>query len=377
LAKANISMKALLTVVRIFVGLLFIFSGLVKVNDPLGLSYKMQEFFEVWGMNGLSGYALLFSLLMNAFEIIAGVAVILGWRMRLFSWLLLLLIIFFTFLTGYAVLSGKIKTCGCFGDCIPLTAAQSFMKDILLTILIVFIFIKRNTIKPFLPAAANAFIIVLVTAGCAYAQYHVLEHLPVVDCLPYKKGNNLLEQMKQPEGAVPDSFEILMKYLKDGKEIEFDMDHFPDDFNDSAYQFVDRYQKLVKKGSGAPPISDFVLYTESGTDSTKEILNQLNRYIILFVKDAATAKYNWARNADRVAKAAAEKQIPVYVVTATVNEAKAQLYNVPNVQFLRGDATVIKTAARVNPTYFVMMQATVLGKYANADYEKVITAINQ
>ena len=69
---------------------------------------------------------------MIVFEIIAGVAVLLGWRMRLFAWLLLLLIMFFSFLTGYAVLSGKIRECGCFGDCIPLQAMGSFIKDLIL-----------------------------------------------------------------------------------------------------------------------------------------------------------------------------------------------------------------------------------------------------
>src|SRR6195952_3249060 len=149
-------MKTGLTIARIIVGILFIFSGLVKANDPLGLSYKMQEFFEVWGWSFFNDFTLSFSILMIAFEIIAGVAVLLGWRMKLFSWLLLLLIIFFTFLTGYAVLSGKIRTCGCFGDCIPLTAVQSFTKDLILTALILFIFAVRNKVKPlFSPAASG------------------------------------------------------------------------------------------------------------------------------------------------------------------------------------------------------------------------------
>src|SRR5688572_20448289 len=137
-------MKTILIIVRWLVGLLFIFSGLIKANDPLGLSYKMQEFFEVWGWHGLNDYTLSLSILMIAFEIIAGVAVLVGWRMRLFSWLLLLLIIFFTFLTAYALFSGKIRTCGCFGDCIPLTAQTSFIKDLLLLLLILFLFANKN-----------------------------------------------------------------------------------------------------------------------------------------------------------------------------------------------------------------------------------------
>src|SRR5476649_283806 len=132
MGNTNSTKRTVLVIIRWFVGLLFIFSGLIKANDPLGLSYKMQEFFEVWGWSGLHGYTLALAFIMNVFEILAGVAVIIGWRMKLFSWLLLLLIIFFTFLTGYALFSGKIKTCGCFGDCLPLTPAQSFGKDLLL-----------------------------------------------------------------------------------------------------------------------------------------------------------------------------------------------------------------------------------------------------
>ena len=122
-------MKFIVNISRVLVGILFIFSGLVKANDPHGLSYKMQEFFEVWAndpslktfMHWLSLYALPFSIIMITLEIIVGVGILLGTWRKFFTTLLLILIIFFAFLTGYAVLSGKIATCGCFGDCIKLT----------------------------------------------------------------------------------------------------------------------------------------------------------------------------------------------------------------------------------------------------------------
>src|SRR5215207_3762487 len=140
-------MKLVISIARVIVGVLFIFSGLIKANDPLGLSYKMQEFFEIWGWNSLNDFTLALSVMMIAFEIIAGVAVLLGWKMNLFSWLLLLLTLFFTFLTGYALFSGKVRECGCFGDCIPLSAQQSFSKDLVLLLLILLIFANRHHIK--------------------------------------------------------------------------------------------------------------------------------------------------------------------------------------------------------------------------------------
>ena len=128
-------MKYILWLIRIIVGVLFIFSGVVKANDPLGLSYKMNEFFEVWNMYWMQPFSLTLSVVMIAFEIIAGVAVLLGYAQKVFSVLLLLLITFFTFLTAYVLFSGKIKECGCFGDCIKITNEETFAKDVALLVL--------------------------------------------------------------------------------------------------------------------------------------------------------------------------------------------------------------------------------------------------
>src|SRR6478736_10218331 len=167
--------KNTLRVIRWIVGLLFIFSGLVKANDPLGLSYKMQEFFEAWNFYFLNDYTLAFSLIMNVFEVLAGVAVIIGWRMKLFSWLLLLLIIFFSFLTGYALLSGKIKTCGCFGDCLPLTPAQSFTKDLILFVLILILFVNRRRIISSVKQFVAIGLLLLCVVSVSYLQAYVMK----------------------------------------------------------------------------------------------------------------------------------------------------------------------------------------------------------
>ena len=365
-------MKILLQVCRVLVGLLFIFSGLVKANDPLGLSYKMQEFFEVWGWQALNGFTLAFALIMNFLEIVAGVALLVGWRIKPITRLLVLMIVFFTFLTGYALFSGKFRSCGCFGDCIPISPMQSFIKDLLLVAMIVFIYIKKDLIKPLFPSPLNGLFVFLAALFSIALQRHVLKYLPVVDCLPYKQGNNIIEKMKIPEGARPDSFAIAFVYKKDGKAVEFDMNNFPDDFNDSTYSFVERKQVLVKKGTAQAAIVDFSLANTDGTDTTLAILNQGNHYVMLFVKDANTARYNWVNDATLVAEICAEKNIPFFVVTATLAETTSQLFGINNIHYLKADGTVIKTAARVNPTYFIMHQANIAGKYSDAAYADLL-----
>src|SRR5260221_9123808 len=218
-------MKATINISRILTGVLFIFSGLVKANDPLSLGYKMQEFFEIWNdelakgtfflnhtlinvFNFFHEHSMALAIVMIAFEIIAGAALLLGWKMKLFSWLLLLLIIFFTFLTGYALLSGKFKNCGCFGDCLPISPKTSFLKDLFLLVLIGFLFTQRKKIKPLFPGRATALCMLAVTILSLGIQWYTLTYLPVADCLLYKKGNNISEKMKLLPEARPYSFAI-------------------------------------------------------------------------------------------------------------------------------------------------------------------------
>ncbi len=159
-------MKLLVNTARVLVGALFIFSGLVKAIDPLGLAYKMQEFFEVWAtdgylpklMNWLNNYAVGFSIFMITIEVVLGVALLIGWQKKLTAWLLFLLTLFFTFLTAFVLFSGKIRACGCFGDCIPLTPIQTFSKDIILTVLIIIMLFGTIHIQPLFKNTISFFI---------------------------------------------------------------------------------------------------------------------------------------------------------------------------------------------------------------------------
>jgi uncharacterized membrane protein YphA (DoxX/SURF4 family) len=371
-------MKVLINIARFLVGILFIFSGLVKANDPLGLSYKMQEFFEIWGLHALNDYTLAFSIAMIAFEIVAGVAVLLGWKMNLFGWLLLLLILFFTFLTGYAVITGKPRECGCFGDCIPLSAQQSFQKDLLLLALILFLFFLRKRIKP-LFSTRNSVLLLFFSAVFSFAlMWYVLLHLPVVDCLPYKVGKNVLAQLKPPPGSIPDSTVITFEYEKDGKKLEFTADNFPEDFNDSIYKNPRRYDKLIRKGNAEPAIKDFSLSAADGQNLTDSILNAPGYKLFLFVRNNYT-KGDWMTIADRIVKEAAAKSISsVFITSISMNELQSDPPPfLGSMKLVTCDATAIKTAARANPTLYLLKGDLILEKWSYADFDGALRKIRQ
>jgi uncharacterized membrane protein YphA (DoxX/SURF4 family) len=367
-------MKYFLSFCRFFVGILFIFSGLIKANDPLGLSYKMQEFFELWGLTSLNDFTLIMSILMIAFEIIAGVAVLIGWQFKAFSWMLFSLIIFFTFLTGYAVISGKVRECGCFGDCIKLTSEQSFIKDLILFVLIGFLLINRNKIKSAFKPIVAILILLVTTVASFGLQVYVLTNLPLIDCLPYKKGVVIQEKMKIPAGAIPDSTVINFVYQKEGKEVEFDAEHFPADFNDSTYIFVKRYDKLIREGNAKPDIKDFVIITQNEVDTTNDILQTEGKIYILFaksIKESSSTKklVTDIKNISTFAKNASIPMIAVSSDAANLNLLLSS--NGINIPVCKGDLVAIKTAARSNPTLYLLEKGRIIDKWGSANFKEV------
>ncbi len=373
-------MKTALTISRIIVGLLFIFSGLVKANDPMSLSYKMQEFFEVWGWKGLDQYTLGFSILMIAFEIIAGVAVLIGWQMKLFSWLLLAMILFFTFLTGYAYYSSKFKNCGCFGDCLPITPQVSFIKDIVLTLLIGFIFFNRKKIQPVFNNAFSAGIIILSALFSFGIQWYILKHLPFADCLPYKVDSNIQEKMKPPPNSIPDSTVITLVYTKDGKDYEFSATKLPADLN--TYTYKSRYDKLIRKGNAIPPIQSFSLTNINGTDTTNAILERPGYTLLLFAQsiDARPANWKWNdQSFTEIKQLSVQKEYPFFLVTS---DPKSAVEGFANAKWdtnavLACDNVPIKTAARVNPTLYVLNRGTIIGKWGYNDFDEALQFIKK
>jgi hypothetical protein len=202
-----------------------------------------------------------------------------------------------------------------------------------------------------------------------------MKHLPLLDCLPYKPGNNIVKEMQPPPNAVPDSVVMVFKYKKDGKIQEYTIENLPAEL-DSTYEFIDRTDKVVRKGNATPPITDFSLFTLNGTDTTEAILNSNRTYVIVFAKDFNTfPKWN---NADfkMLSEELQKKGVPLFIVTADKQNGETLFGNKRDATVLLCDGTVIKTAARVNPTYFIMKGADIVAKFSYADLKKNMQKIS-
>ncbi len=222
-------MKIFNTVARYIVGGLFIFSGLIKVNDPVGTQIKLEEYFTVFAVDiapffdSLKPLALFFSILLSTLEVVLGIAILIKYREKLVTSLLLAMIVFFTFLTFYSAYFNKVTDCGCFGDAIKLTPWQSFIKDIVLLVFIVVLFIGRkvNDLKE--PPKAKHIAVGLSTAFCLTVAYLSINHLPFIDFRAYKEGTVIQEAMSPPADD-PNEVPKITNYAFWGDEDDYTME---------------------------------------------------------------------------------------------------------------------------------------------------------
>jgi len=196
-------------IARFLVGGLFIFSGFIKANDPLGFSYKLQEYFEVFKNDtGLAFFewfahiALPLAIIICASEIILGVMLLIGYKTRLTLWLLFAQIAFFTFLTFYSACFNKVTHCGCFGDFLQLKPWESFWKDIALMILITILFAGKDNINElFAPMIISTLFLMGIVFSIGFPVY-AYRNLPPLDFRAYKPGSSIKENMKLDRKSV-------------------------------------------------------------------------------------------------------------------------------------------------------------------------------
>lgn len=346
--------QTVLWILRFLVGGLFIFSGLIKVNDPVGTAIKLEEYFDVFSNDiasffaYLKPFALYLSVILVVAEVVLGVMLIFGVKLRQTIWALGLMILFFTFLTFFSAYFNKVTDCGCFGDAIKLTPWESFYKDLILLIFIGFIFWFRDDLPEETPKWALGLTLVTFLVSTTLAIY-AIQNLPFIDFRAYKVGVNIPTNM-QPSAPLEYTY-----VMKKGEE-EFRFEQYP---TEEGYEFV---EMILKNPAALPKISDFAAWNVDG-DQT-EFLFQGNKVIIL---SSNMSKMSDAHLNEMSAMVKSLEGAPVDVVfmAAATQEEIDSFLSAQNwsVIGLQADATVVKTIMRANPGIMIMKDGTVLEKY--------------
>ena len=368
-------MKLLRNLIRLFVGVLFIFSGLIKLNDPVGTKIKLEEYFEVFAedFSWAAGFfhtlipaALVLAVILCVLEVVLGVALLLRYRLKTTLWVLLGIIVFFTFLTFYSAYYNKVTDCGCFGDAIKLSPWQSFSKDVLLLVLILILLLQRNKLSSNESRQTGMYVFV-ATVLCTLIGIYAILYLPPIDFLPYKVGDNIAENMKLPPGAQSDVFEIMytLKNTKSGQTKNLsDKEYISTEiWKDTTWQITQTSEpKLVVKGV-RPKITDFSVTDPDGQDVTPQIFK--GNKLVIVIRDVKAASDGELQKISGLIRGLKGKSIEPMVLTATdgnVFEEYRHEYQLAAPYFFT-DNTVLKTMVRTDPGVLYLKNGTVAGKW--------------
>jgi len=318
-------MKLLIQLIRILVGGLFVFSGFVKLVDPIGSQYKFQEYFSesVLNIEFLIPYALPFAILLIIAEILLGVMILIGYKPTLTVWSLFVLTLIFLFLTWYSAYYNKVTDCGCFGDAIKLTPWETFYKNVLLIGFILVLLLKIKMIQPIFKGNLPKVITFLSLASFLFIVQHVLSHLPLIDFRAYAIGKNLQEGMKYPaDGSIA-------------------------------------------------PVHDFVL-EDAQADLAPELLQE-EKLLLVIVYNLEKSEVNGFPEIKEMTTKAIKKGYTVYGVSASFSDELTfvkEKYSLP-FEFLFCDETTLKTMIRANPGVMILDKGTVVEKKHWVDIDQI------
>ncbi len=353
---------------RIFVGILFIISGLIKLNDPIGFSYKLVEYFSepVFNMPIFTPFALAIALFLVILEVVLGVALLIGFKSKLTIYSLLLLIVLFTFLTFYSAYFDVVKDCGCFGDALKLTPWQSFTKDLVLLVFILIIFFNKKLVQPVFNNKIQNLIAILSLLASCFMGYWVLNHNPIKDFRPFAVGKNIFEGMKIPDNAPKQVTQMIFIYEVNGVKKEFtdkQLNLIP-----KGAKFIDRIDKVLVEGY-KPPIHDFAMELD-GSDYKDEFLKE-PKLLIFVAYDLLKSDgegLNKLNNLEKLAKIKGYKVIAMTGSSPEIIETVKKQYKF-NFKFYFCDATALKTIERANPSIVILNNGTVIQKLHYKDID--------
>jgi uncharacterized membrane protein YphA (DoxX/SURF4 family) len=339
---------------RFIVGSLFIFSGLIKINDPVGTQLKLEEYFEVFATDfsglhhfftGLIPLSLYLSVFLCTAEIVLGVALLVGYKPKTTSVLLLVITIFFGFLTFYSAYFNKVTDCGCFGDAIKLTPWTSFGKDIFLLVLILIIVYYRKKMK----ARYTGMIVAAATFLSLGIAIYAIRHLPIIDMLPYKVGNSIPAKMKPSE-----PLRYRYTFEQGGKTFEYEQ--YPSDTT-----LIFKEMTIINENA-KPKITDYKVWNDEGdfTDATFQ-----GKKLLLILKNFTDINTAALPAISKLISELKSTDIEPIILTSGSSDETRQFLEEHqlSVPFYYADATVLKTISRSNPGLWLLQNGVVKGKW--------------
>jgi uncharacterized membrane protein YphA (DoxX/SURF4 family) len=358
-----------LIVIRILIAFVFIFSGFVKAIDPLGFTYKIEDYLHSFGgvFANLAVLAFPTAVALSTLELALGLCLLFNIQKQITLLLTLAFMGVMTPLTLYIAIKNPVTNCGCFGDALVITNWETFFKNVVFIAIAIILFVFRDKISSSIKSKTQWLILAgFVVFGIGLSVYSV-NHLPMIDFLPYKVGVNITEAMRIPEGAPSDKYETIFIYEKAGEQKEFTLENYPK--GDPLWKFVDQKTKLISKGF-EPKIHDFNITTTDMEDITEDVLTHEGDTYIVMMYDVNKASEEGAKKAELIYQKALAVNAYFYALTASSDEDIQAFRQKTGItfSFYKTDPIAQKTALRANPGIMLLKKGTVVGKWNWRDY---------
>ena len=360
-------MRYLLFISRILTGILFIYSGFVKAVDPAGSMYKFTDYFSAFGLESFGAVAFVLAILLSTGEFLIGVGLLFSVRMILSTWSSVLFMALFTPLTFYLAVANPVSDCGCFGDALILTNWETFYKNIVILIPVLFMFFNRKKFPVRYNVISEWVLVGLFTILIFGTSWYSHNHLPIIDFRPYKVGTQIAESMTYPPDAEMDEYKIITTYEKDGVKREFVMPELPD----STWKWVNTESILVKAGY-EPPIHDFFIQTLDGEDITDDVLSDEGYTFLLVSHDLEKCNTKYQDKINDLAdycEANDHRFIcltsSTYYIDDFINKTGAYY------EFCNMDEIALKTMVRSNPGLILLQNGTIMSKMHYNDIPEI------
>ena len=351
---------------RIVVGCVFIFSGFVKIIDPYGGFYKVEDYLKAFGWDFFLPLAFVGSILQNAFEFLLGICLLFGANIRSTSFLTMLFMGFMLPLTLYIAIFNPVTDCGCFGDALIISNWATFWKNVVFSFMIVVVFLWRDH-NPQLFTHRTEWLIAIYAGFFALAvSWYTYQNLPIIDFRPYKIGTDIKKSMEIPEGSPVDQYETTLVYEKDGVKQDFSIENYP---QDDSWTFVESKNKLIQKGY-EPPIHNFAAENPELGDITEDIIEDPGYTFLLISPKGEKASTDKRNEINAVYDFAREQGYKFYALTASgleSRELKEFIIEAGGAEypFLNTDEITLKTIIRSNPGLVLIKDGIVINKWSN------------
>ncbi len=346
-------MKSLVRFCRLIVGVVFVFSGFVKLLSPVGTSLILKEYFMAFHLGFLSGTAVPAAIILALAEFLTGVALLLRLHIRQFAWVALILISLFTPLTLYLAIFNPIHDCGCFGEVIHLTNWQTFFKNLVLLPCVIIIFIGREAVSQFRYPVLEWIFLSLFAVMAVAILVRTMCYEPIQESTAYRVSNEIVAS---PAAAAGSGYETTFIYEKDGIRETFTIDDLPD----STWTFVDAVTTGPEKVSDASD-ADFRLEDLSGEDITEEVLSK-DKVLLLTVyyPDKYLRRHSVEQIAAMHDRAVAQGMDFVVVSSAAMEDLP------DNIPAATADAKLLLTFNRSNGGATYLHNGIIVRKWASA-----------